>query len=165
MRTLHGALRILHIVGLAMFLGSILGHIVLSSLPVSGDPQAFLFVRMAIIRETHALTLPGLGLLLVSGLWLTMSRHGGFFKQRWLTVHQILALFVLLNALLVLAPVGDHLLQLARSAHEGAPSYESVLTLKSKEAAFGATNLVLSLLATAIAVYRPRLKRSPHGSS
>jgi hypothetical protein len=59
----------LHLVGLAMFLGSILGHISVGFVPGAKDrAEAMLFGRQAIEIATWSLTVPGLALLVVTGL-------------------------------------------------------------------------------------------------
>ena len=97
-RFVYSSLKVLHLMGLVLFLGSIFGHIVAGILgggPVSGD--RFLAAREHIAAATQFLTVPGLGLLLLSvvGLWLM----GWSLKNsRWLGVHMGLAVMVTLIA-------------------------------------------------------------------
>ena len=62
----------LHLLGLAMFLGSILGHVSIGFVPGAKDQaQAMLFGRQAIEIATWSLTVPGLALLVATGLFMT----------------------------------------------------------------------------------------------
>jgi hypothetical protein len=89
----------LHFVGLAMFLGSILGHITIGFVTGAKDhAQAMLFGRQAIEIATWSLTVPGLALLVATGLFMTVHGGLGFGRRRWLTVHQIIGALILLNA-------------------------------------------------------------------
>jgi hypothetical protein len=81
----------LHLLGLAMFLGSILGHVSIGFVPGAKDQvQAMLFGRQAIEIATWSLTVPGLALLAATGLFMTFRGGLGFGRRRWLTVHQII---------------------------------------------------------------------------
>jgi hypothetical protein len=100
---------------------------------------------------------------LVTGIWLTMRRFGGFFRLRWLTIHQALALLILLNAVLLLGPLGERLLDVARSMDQGRPLSDVMQRLSNREALLGACNLLLTIGAVAIATFKPRLRGSTEG--
>lgn len=97
-RFVYSSLKVLHLMGLVLFLGSIFGHIVAGSLgggPVSGD--RFLAAREHIAAATQFLTVPGLVLVLASGVGLWLM--GWSLKNsRWLGVHMGLAVMVTLIA-------------------------------------------------------------------
>ena len=64
----------LHFLGLAMFLGSILGHICVGFVPGAKDrAEAMLFGRQTIEIATWSLTIPGLALLAATGLFIEPS--------------------------------------------------------------------------------------------
>lgn len=152
-------LKILHLVGMAMFLGSILGHIVVGFVtPAPDAAQTKLFVREEISLATLYLTLPGLGLLLFSGSLLVIGSRRPFLQTRWQLIHVVIAALIGINTLFVLMPVGSELLVLARS------SSESTLfgTFETREAVWGAANIVLALLAITIAAVRPSLRCRCH---
>jgi hypothetical protein len=151
----------LHFVELAMFLGSILGHVSIGFVPGTNDPaQAMLFGRQAIEIATWSLTIPGLILLAVTGLFMTLHRRLGFGRRRWLTAHQIAGVLILLNAALVLVPVGDDLLDVAAKIIEGSESIEDFTALSSRESMFGAANLLLALATIFVAALKPALGQS-----
>lgn len=151
----------LHLLGLAMFLGSILGHVSVGFVPGAKDQaQPMLFARQAIEIATWSLTVPGLALLAVTGLVMTVHGGLGFGRRRWLTVHQIIAVLILLNAALILVPVGGDLLDLASEIIRGSGSIEAFRALAGRERMFGAVNLVLALVTVFVAVLRPGLGQS-----
>ena len=151
----------LHRLGLAMFLGSILGHVSVGFVPGAKDrAEAMLFGRQAIEIATWSLTVPGLALLIVTGLVMTLQGGLGFGRWRWLTVHQTIAVLILLNAAFVLVPVGSDLLDLASEIVRGGGSMEAFRALGGRERMFGAANLVLALFTIFVAVLRPGLGQS-----
>jgi len=151
----------LHLLGLAMFVGSILGHVTIGFVPGAKDQaQAMLFGRQAIEVATWSLTVPGLALLVVTGLFMTLRGALGFGRRRWLTVHQTIGVLILLNASLILVPVGGDLLDVATKIMQGGASLEGFAALKLRESTFGAANLVLALVTIFVAVLRPALGQS-----
>jgi len=148
----------LHLLGLAMFLGSIPGNISIGFVPGAKDQvQAMLFGRQAIEIATWSLMIPGLTLLAVTGLFMTFRGGLGFGRWRWLTMHQIIGALILLSAALILVPVGRDLHDLASKIIQGSGSVEAFATLAGRERAFVAANLVLALATIFIAVLKPAL--------
>jgi hypothetical protein len=159
--SIHKIAKALHFVGLAMFLGSILGHVTVGFVPGAKDQaQAMLFGRQAIEIATWSLTVPGLALLFVTGLFMTFRGGLGFGRRRWLTVHRIIGALILLNAALILVPVGGDLLDAASKIVEGGGSREAFATLAGRERMFGAANLVLALATVFVAALKPAFGQS-----
>jgi hypothetical protein len=151
----------LHFLGLAMFLGSILGHVTIGFVPGAKDQaQAMLFGRQAIEIATWSLTVPGLALLVVTGLFMTLRGRLGFGRRRWLTVHQIVGTLILLNAAVILLPVGGELLDVASKIMQGHASVDDFTALRGRESMFGAVNLLLALITIFVAVLKPALAQS-----
>jgi Predicted integral membrane protein (DUF2269) len=151
----------LHFLGLAMFLGSILGHVTIGLVPGAKDQaQAMLFGRQAIEIATWSLTVPGLVLLVVSGLFMTLRGGLGFGRWRWLNVHQIVGVLILLNASVSLVPVGGDLLDVASKIMQGRASLDDLAALSARESMFGAASLVLALITIFVAVLKPTLGQS-----
>ncbi len=146
----------LHLIGLAMFLGSILGHISIGFLPGAGEAgQAILFGRQAIAVATWWLTLPGLAVLVITGLFMTVQGGHGIGRRRWLTAHQVLAALIVLNAALVLVPGGETLHALAAEVADGRQAVHAMQAPAGRESMFGAANLLMALVAIFIAVLKP----------
>ncbi len=151
----------LHLLGLAMFLGSILGHITVGFVPGAREQaEAMLFGRRAIEIATWSLTVPGLVLLAVTGTFMAIRGKVGVLKRRWLTVHAIAGLLIIMNAALILVPTGVSLLSLASGMAAGAGSAEAFAALRLRESTFGAINLTLALLTIFIATLKPALGQS-----
>lgn len=155
-------LKALHLIGLAMFLGSILAHISVGLVPgMRSEPATILVGRHAIDIATSFVTLPGLLLALATGVLMTWRGRFGPFRHRWLTVHQAIGIVVLLNALLVLEPIGDRLLESAGAVQDGRVTVADFLAASRGEAIFGAANLLLTLATIFIATVRPRFGSPP----
>ena len=152
----------LHLIGLAMFLGSILGHISIGFLPDAGAAQTILFGRQAIAVATWWLTLPGLALLIVTGLFMTVQGRHGFGRRRWLTAHQVLAVLIALNAAFVLVPGGETLRALAAEVADGRRAADAMQALAGRESMFGAANLLMALAAIFVAVLKPGFGQPRH---
>jgi hypothetical protein len=151
----------LHFLGLAMFLGRILGHVSIGFVPGANDrAQAVVFGRQAIEIATWSLTVPGLTLLAATGLFMTFRGGLGFGRRRWLTVHQTIGVLILLNAAFVLVPVGGELLDVALKVTQGSGSLEAFEVLAGRERMFGALNLILALASIFVAALKPALGQS-----
>lgn len=151
-------LKAMHILGAAMFLGSILGHITVGFVPgIMEDPDTLLVGRQAIELATLYVTLPGLGLIMASGAVMILAGRMPVRRLRWLMLHGVLGALIVLNAWVVLAPGGAALLDLAGQLVVGADVGDEIGALKAREAAFGAANLVLGVVAVFLAVVKPRL--------
>lgn len=156
----------LQFVGLAMFLGSILGHIAIGFVPGARDQaQPMLFGRQAIEIATWSLTVPGLALLAVTGLFMIVRGRLGSWRCRWLATHQIIGVLILLNAALMLVPVEDDLVDAASKIVQGSRSIEAFAALAGRERVFGAANVILALAAIFVAVLKPALGKSGLGQS
>ncbi len=151
----------LHFVGLAMFLGSILSHVSLGFVPGARDPaQAMLFWRQGIEIATHSLTVPGLALLVVTGLFMAGWGGSRFARQRWLIVHLAIGLLIVFIAAFVMLPVGTQSLDQAVMMRHGVGSMETFSALIRRERIFGAISIVLALLSILIVTLKPRLGQS-----
>ena len=159
---MYNTAKALHLIGLAMFLGSILGHISVGFLPGAGEAQAILFGRQAIAVATWWLTLPGLALLMITGLFMTVQGGHGIGRRRWLSAHQLLAVLIVLNAAFVLVPGGATLLALAAEVADGRQAADTMQALAGRESMFGAANLLMALASVFIGVLKPGFGQPRH---
>ena len=151
-RFIYSSLKVLHLMGLVLFLGSIFGHIVAGILgggPVSGD--RFLVAREHISAATQFLTVPGLVLVLLSGIGLWLK------NSRWLGVHMGLAVLVTLIAFVVVLPAGAEMMSLAST--DMAANVEKIMAANRFEDIGGAVNVLLILIITGLGVAKPRWAR------
>jgi hypothetical protein len=82
------------------------------------------------------------------------------FKIRWLTLHAIFGLLIMLNAAFVLYPVGQDRLETASQVAAGAQPMDQLHALEGREAAFGAPNVLLCIAAMFVAVTKPRFEKA-----
>ena len=149
-RFVYSSLKVLHLMGLVLFLGSIFGHIVAGILgggPVSGD---------RFLAAPQFLTLPGLGLLLLSGVGLWLMSWS-VKNSRWLGVHMGLAALVTLIAFVVVLPAGAEMMALAST--DMVANMEKIVAANRFEDIGGAVNVLLILIITGLGVAKPRWAR------
>lgn len=150
-------LKALHIIGVVLFFGSILGHAI-AGVVSSGttDSQVLNIVRQVVQAETNYLTIPGLVLFSVTGGAMIFVGKLPIKKLKWLALHLALGILVILNAIFILAPLGQEMLAMAQSIASGTGSIEHIHELEAKEAIFGAINIFLCVLLVLIAVIKPK---------
>ena len=152
-------LKVLHVVGMAMFLGSILAHIAAGKVPHAVDDPAMLFARQAIVLATRYVTLPGLTLGVGSGI-LMLLRSPSLIKRRWVALHVAGAAALVGVTMLVMVPIGKELLDAATALVAGTLSLDVFAGLLRREHAFGAFNIVLLFVVIVLGVVKPRLKQA-----
>ncbi|MEA3292770.1 MAG: DUF2269 family protein [Pseudomonadota bacterium] len=149
-----------HLIGLAAFVGSIFGHILLGNL---GDREAglagFAVLMQAKYMNVLLLTTSGLVLLLLTGIPLMLRRGMSPAKVRWMGVKLALVALIALNGILVLTPLGQEMAAMARNAVSAGGLPAAFFELQSKEDTFGAANLAMILAVISLAVARPALRR------
>lgn len=161
---MHKTLKLLHLLGVSAFVGSVFGHIVSGLIvPWSDDAMAVLTARDGIADITDSVTLPGLGLAVATGL--AMMARGRIDPRRtpWLAVHAGLGLLIVANALLLVVPAGRTMA--AEALRLGGPAFDAVVYLDALkvEAIAGGVNLLLSVIAMALAIAKPAWRRYRSG--
>lgn len=148
---MHKIIRVFHILGVVLFFGSILGHAVVGLAEHTHDsPQALLLTRQIVDVATWYLTLPGLLLLVLSGVGLIIYRER---PMRYLAAHLFIAILILANAIFILFPVGQAMLGAASGG--AINSVAEIQVLEGREAMFGVINILLCLAAVFIGVLKP----------
>ncbi len=138
----------LHLIGVALFLGSIFAHIVASQLGGTPGTARFAFAREEISAATRILTIPGLMLAILSGLGMATLSRLSPWRQPWIAAHAALAFVVLLVAATLVVPAGN-----ALRAGGGIDEIGAALTV---EHAAGGLNIFLTLAVMAIGVFKPK---------
>ncbi len=154
-------LKLAHFGGLAIFLGSILTFIVISALIENASLENIAFGRKIISTDTSVLTLPGMWVLAISGIWMGYQRYG--FKQRFFQIKVLLISLVILNAYFFVVPAVNTATEIAiRSLAEGQllSGYKAAYM---RESMFGAVNVLLTVTAAVVGVWKIGTKNSPHG--
>ena len=154
---MYKKLKIFHLIGVVLFFGSILAHTVASIFAsASGDPQILHIVRQLMQAETKFLLIPGIVLFFFSGVAMILVGKLNITKLRWLTLHTVIGLFVVLNAVFILLPAGNELLELSHQVANGSLSIDDIQTVKKTESIFGGINLIFCLLLVVLGVIKPK---------
>jgi len=146
------ALKLAHIVGLVIFLGSILTFIVISALIENASLENIAFGRRIISTGTSVLTLPGMWLIAVTGFCRGYLLYG--WQQRLFQIKVLLVTLIIFNAYLFIVPAATSATEIAmRSLAEGQilPEYKAAYM---QETIFGAVNVLLALTAAVVGVWR-----------
>lgn len=145
-------MKLAHFGGLVIFLGSILTFIVISALIEGASLENIAFGRKIISTGTNALTLPGMWVLAITGIWMGYKRYG--FKQRFVQIKLALIALVILNANIFIVPAVTSATEIAaQSLLQGQllPEYKAAYM---RESLFGAVNVLLTVAAAVIGVWR-----------
>lgn len=145
--------------GLALFLGSIPGHILLGRLADPADLEGFALLMHAKYLSVVALTLPGLFLTLLTGIALMLRRGMTPNKVRWMAAKLALVVLIVLNGALILRPVAAEMALSARGAVKAGNLPPGFAELERREGMFGAANLAMILAVIGLAVSKPRRRR------
>lgn len=144
-------LKFVHLIGLVLFLGSIFTFIVVSSVPAKGDLASLVVARRVISAGTNALTLPGLGLLIASGIGLTWGQLR-LRDHRWLQVMVLAAGLVVMNGFLFVLPAVRSASALVEESQSLGPLTQAYARAYILESSAGSVNVVLGLVAVAAGV-------------
>ena len=159
---MYRLLKTLHLIGLALFLGSVLGHVVAGVAGGAPGTASFLYAREQIALATQFLTLPGLALAVVSGVGLAAFSRMSPLRLRWLAAKIALTFAIMANSALVLAPAGARALAGAVAlSHGDAGATADVLGGLRAEHVAGAANIFLILAVVLLGVFKPRLEWRP----
>lgn len=154
---MRNVLRLLHLAGLAAFLGSILTYIVITEALRGAEPAAYAFARRAITLGTYYLTVPGMWLVIFTGAAMALKEMA-LLNTRWVRIKVFTAFVIALNAhFMVLPAVNGALSAALASVDKGAMSVE-YHNYYLQESIFGALNVVLIFVAAAAGVWKFRGK-------
>jgi uncharacterized membrane protein len=153
---MNKALKILHLIGLALFLGSIPGHILLGQLAAGAvDPGQLAQLLRAKYLATAALTLPGLTIMVISGAVL-LARRRELLRSGWMRAKLASVALVVVNSVFVMLPVAAEITKAGEAALGGAVVADQLAALDAREDLFGAINLLMILAIISLSVVRPR---------
>lgn len=149
-------LKLLHIAAVIGFAGTLAASLVIGATADESSPTAFAAVRQGIAAAAMDVALPSLILIVVTGALLVVKQPA-FFEARWVWAKAALGLAVAIVALGFVQPAINRAAALARLAAEGSPVLGPLTTALGIEWVGGLVSLALSLLAAALAIWRPRL--------
>lgn len=149
---MHRGLKLAHFGGLVIFLGSIITFVVVSALIHGASLENVAFGRKIISTGTNVLTLPGMWVLAITGVWMGYKRYG--LKQRFFQLKLLIITLVVINAYFFVEPAATSATEIAaRSLAQGhlLPEYKAAYL---QETIFGAVNVLLTVAAAAIGVWK-----------
>ena len=95
-------LRLLHFLGLVIFLGSIITFTIVSVLIEEASLENIAFGRKIISTGTNVLTLPGIWILAITGIWMSYKNYG--IEHKFFQTKFLLIMLIIINAYFLVAP-------------------------------------------------------------
>lgn len=147
-------LKLVHLLAVSAFVGSIFGHILLGAAFGGDDIKSYLVILRAKAALTDGLILGGIAVCALSGLGLLLAGGLRRMLRPWLLAKLAAVALIAANALLVLRPLGLDRIALAAGMTGGGPAPDAFVAAGAKENLFGAANLALVLIVIALSVAR-----------
>lgn len=152
-------LKFLHLVGFALFLGSILAHIVeVRVQPAAVTPAVLAYAYNTVSLSNLAVTLPGLALAVLSGFGMAAVRRRELPSQRWFWVHAGLGV-VLIATSAVIYTAGERLEEAAAvlaSGQAGQAALANAASAEQVQRSVGFLNIVIVVISVSLAVAQSR---------
>lgn len=155
--TFYKLMLLFHIIGTIMYVGGILSHIVIPKVLDQSDLEALVHTSIYKERSAFILIVPGIGIKTLSGLALLTKYKK---KPLWLKVKLGLAAFLLVNAVVFLAPMMPELTQLARESLARGELTQEYIAKEHVEKLVGMSNALPLLIVLILGVMKPTRKQS-----
>lgn len=136
--------KLIHIIGVILFLGSIFTYTLISTLTKNASLTDIVFAREIINTGTAYLTLPGLLIIVLSGIISTI-KDVRFLKHRWLNVKFAALLIILLNTFIFILPAADDALELAKASLAEGKLLSEYSAAYMQESIAGGVNVLLAI--------------------
>lgn len=134
--------KLIHIVGLILFLGSIFTYTLISTLTKEASLENILFARKIISAGTTYLTLPGLFIIVLSGIISTINGTR-FLKHRWLKIKFLTAIIIVLNTFIFILPAINEALAFAEASLTQGKLLSEYTAAYMQESIAGGVNVLL----------------------
>jgi Predicted integral membrane protein (DUF2269) len=157
-------IKLVHILSVIGFVGGLAASMVVADVADSAPPTALAALRMAIAAVGETLVVPSLVMLVLTGMLLVVARPH-LVSARWIWAKAVLSVAIAGIALAVVQPAVTRAAVLAAEAALGSPALQAMGRAFSAEQIGGAVNLLLALVAIALALWRPRLGQSARDSA
>lgn len=154
-------LKLAHIGGLIMVLGSISTFIVISTLIEGASLENIAFGRKIISAGTKVLSIPGIWVLAITGVCMGYKRYG--LKQRFFQLKLFLVTLIIINGYFFVLPLVTSATEIAvRSFAHGhlLPEYRALFM---QESIFGTVNILIIVAAAIIGVWKVSAKSTING--
>lgn len=149
-------LKLLHIFGVVLFLGNIITAVLWKSVADrSNDPRVIAYAMEGLINADRYFTMPGVGLILVTGISLVISSGYSFLGTPW--VWQSIVLFAISGIVFMalLAPLQRRLRDIAVAGARGGFDRISYQRLSRQWAIWGSLATLAPLAAMGLMVLKP----------
>ncbi len=152
--------KVLHLIGLVMFMGSILSFIAMNSfVGASTDAVLISHQRQFVSTITWALTIPGMWILVIAGCLTALSGKYVLTEHRWLAGKLVLAVLILINATFFISTLVGQVTGIAEQSAIQGQLLSTYMPLKAKEDMYGIANFLMILVSILLAIYKPGSKR------
>lgn len=151
-------MKLVHLFGLTLFLGSIITFVSISILTKDASVTDIAFGRQIISNGTTILTLPGIWLLAISGIWNGLKRYG--LRNRYVQIKLLLIFIIIFNAYLFVVPAATEATKLAIQSISHGQLYSEFANAYLKESIMGGINVILGVVASIIGVWETTGKMS-----
>lgn len=145
------ALRLAHLFGLVLFVGSIAAFIVVSTLTQDASLTDLAFGRRVISAGTSVLTIPGMWLAGLSGAWMGYIRFG--MRGRLVCVKLSIMLLIVLNAYICVVPAATAATELAARSVSDGRLLAGYSRAYLRESIWGGVNVLLSIAAAVVGIW------------
>jgi hypothetical protein len=162
-RLAYAILRGLHFIGMTLFLGVIVADIVIDGYAQTQSAAFLADTRTLVSLTGLQLPLLGLALLALTGVAMTALRYGSR-PPAWVVAKLVLTVAIFGNALAFLFPAiraATHWAAVSAEQGHALPGHvlPEYAAAAAREGAFGAANLLMFVLAGALAIWKPAFRR------
>jgi len=155
-------LRTIHLLGLVMFLGSIISYIIINEMAgKSNNLEIISFVKSYVYFGSKTITVPGMWLLVMSGI--IMSYRGGYSIKdtNWLKTKFIVAILIILNATFLIMPATRELAHRANDSLIKGVLNSDMDKFQMREDMFGTINVIGIFANIILVIYFNRSTHEP----
>jgi hypothetical protein len=157
-------MKFVHYFGLILFLGSIFTYTLISTLTKNASLENLVFARQIISSGTIFLTLPGMFLILVAGIIITLKDFH-FLRHRWLNIKHAIIVIIILNTFIFILPAEREALELAKASLAQGKLLSEYTSAYMKESIAGALNVLLVVVSIIVAIWRFEKKPATNNAS
>jgi len=150
MKHIFKLLKVIHLMSLAVFIGSIITYIFISAMIENASINDINAGRKIIAEGTGGLTMPALWLMIFTGVISGIKKFG--FRSRLFQIKTAFAAALLINAYLFIIPAVNEATEIALQSAEILPA--EYYTAYMKESVFGAVNVIITVAVMILAVWK-----------
>lgn len=136
-------LRIMHLLGFAMFLGSIIGYVVVGGMiEKSTNLEVVSFAKSFVYLGTRIITVPGMWILILTGILLSYSSGYKIGANGWLKAKLLISLLIILNGTFLIVPATKELAHIADDSVVKGALNPNMSKFQMREDIFGTINVI-----------------------